>query len=127
LVLSKPLEILHVLLQVLLLNLVNIMLLNLLLHNNDLVNFVDKLFPEINLFEVFRIFPEYFEEKLNVSLALKLKCLLNNSRNGIVAVLVEHDVPEKIVLFQTCLFHKHVENHLLAFKVGVVHQDFHHT
>lgn len=101
----------------------------LLLVLNHLVDLVYKFLPEVDLLQVLCIFSEYLEEKSYILRIRELEGLLNYSRDGIVAVLVQHYVSERVPLLVRVvgLVHERVVDQLLAVEVRVVYKDLYNT
>ena len=107
----------------------NLILIYLLLVLYHLINLVYKLLPEVDLLQVLCIFSEYLEEESYILRIRELEGLLNHSRDGIVSVLVQHNVSECVPLLVRVvgLVHERVVDQLLAVEVGVVYKDFYNT
>lgn len=83
--------------------LLGLLRLKLLLGCDNLINFIDELLAEVDSLEVFSVLPEYLQEEFNVFFVVELEGLLNDGRNSIVSILIEHDVSEQIFLFRGLL------------------------
>ena len=98
----------------------------LLLLLDHLVDFVYKLLPEVDFLQVLCIFSEYLEEESYILLIRELEGFLDYSRDGIVTILVQHNVSECVPLLVRVVgfVHERVIDQLLAVEVGIVDEDF---
>ena len=65
----------------------------------DLIDFIDELFAKVDFFEIFSVFSEQFHEIFEVLFIREKAGFLDNSRDRIVTILIEHDLSEKLLLF----------------------------
>jgi len=103
--------------------------LHLLLILDHLIDFIDKLFPEVDLLKVLCIFSEYLKEELDILLIREFKSFLYNGWYGVVSVLIEHYISKGIsfLVVVVRLLHERIENQLLTVVVWAVQKSLNHT